>query len=33
LNYNICIANGEGVGIEFAGAAHYFKFAADQGLA
>jgi hypothetical protein len=33
LNYGICLKKGEGVGIDFQGAAHYFKLAADQGVA
>jgi hypothetical protein len=33
FNYGVCLHNGEGVSIDFGGAAHYFKLAADQGFA
>jgi TPR repeat protein len=32
-NHGICLRNGDGVSINLRGAAHYFKLAADQGIA
>jgi hypothetical protein len=31
-NYGNCLYRGEGVSIDFKGAAHYFKLTADQGI-
>jgi TPR repeat protein len=31
-SYGNCLNKGEGVGIDFEGAAHYFKLAANQGI-
>jgi TPR repeat protein len=33
FHYAVCLHQGEGVEIDFKGAAHYFKLAADQGFA